>query len=263
MRLFYNWFSVCLIVCLYLFGCKTDDTEDTQPVGSGIPSEGRVVWLSSDTGLVMNDLNQVKTWKSKTGTLTVSQPDSVKWPLLKEDPVSHLKFIHFDGSDDFLQTELPLDLLNSSRSFSVFVVVRPGKSQKMWADILDYNHETDINFVIQQNRLDVNNFGFYGGGDGGSQVLDSLTINLFSAVAIGKDSLDYTWLNGKNQKSARYVNRIFKLPARFTVGNKTDSKYYRQFNGDIFEILIYSRALSDSELNKVHTYLKLKYKISG
>lgn len=83
------------------------------------------------------------------------------------------------------------------QSFTLSFWANPAASQNQYADILDNNHQAGINWVIQQNS-DQNNQYVWAPQDGGVGVPFTLTPNIWQHVAITRDStnISQVFING-------------------------------------------------------------------
>ena len=237
--------------------------------GSAIPLNGLRLWLKADAGVSKDASGKVAWWADQSGNnLNIVQPTYAKQPLMAENAVNDKPVIRFDGNDDYLQTSGAVNLLNNTGNFSLFVVVKPGATQKTWADILDYQHNPQ-GLLIQQDGGEINKY-FIGGsacpGFGGcsrTHVLDPTKFQVLSAK-FRQSSFFYSYLNGSDMKYlGNAYTRLDDEPKYFTVGNKSLELYPRQFNGSIAEIIIYNTVLSETEMIAVDRYLFSKYAIDA
>lgn len=214
------------------------------------------LWLKADSGITRDASDRVSAWSDQSGNnIVVTNATLAKQPLYSASSVNLLPSVHFDGIDDWLQTASPVSLLTGSQNNSVFVVVRPGATQKQYADILDYSHASNVNLVMQQNGSTTNNFGFRGGS---GQTLSTSAFQVISAV-FTNGSYEYSYRNGQNQVSVLPATVSYSEPNYFTLGNKSNEAFPRQFNGDIAEVIIYNRALGTQERQNVEQSLLIKY----
>jgi len=222
-----------------------------------IPVTGLRVWLKADTGIAKDGSNRISSWADQSGNgFHVAQGGSSKQPLFVDGAISGKPVIRFDGADDYLQTPGAVNLINGTGNYTLFVVVKPGPTQKAWADIMDYTHSTDVNTVVQQDGNATNHFGGFGNV---FEPLSSEAYQIYSNVYAANTSIS-VYLNGGNRLHQTGIATTFwSEPNYFTVGSKSLEAYPRQFNGDIAEVIVYDIAASDAERQAVESYLITKY----
>lgn len=172
--------------------------------------------------------------------------------------------VSFDGTDDYAEALASADFLGSGDSVTISVWVKPGSSQKQYADIFDYDHAAVGaygNFVVQQNSTDLNLFYFAFTYDGtnwdGIPKTAQLTTNSWQNFTIVKSgtSLDH-YVNGVKQGTTLTVqSNIYNRIRKFRIGDIIEPTLDRNFNGSIDDVRIYNRALSATEvLNLYNSY---------
>jgi hypothetical protein len=237
--------------------------------GSAIPLNGLRLWLKSDSGVSKDASGFVSWWADQSGNnFNVTQGNYLKQPRLVDSAVNGKPVIRFDGSNDFIQTATSVNLLNNTGNFSLFVVVKPGTTQKTYADIVDYQHNQWGSLLLQQDGSVTNKY--YVGGPNCStngncpsaQILTPTRYQLYSAV-FQQNTFGYTFLNGENRKTQGAFSSVFSDPRYFAVGGKALEAEQRQFNGDIAEVIIYNRGLLDSDRIAVERQLISKYAIDA
>lgn len=228
--------------------------------GAAIPLNGLRLWLKADVGISRDASDFVSWWADQSGNnFDVTQRASSKQPLFVDNAVNGKPAIRFDGIDDYLQTSGAINLIAGTKNYSFFVVVKPGSAQKMYADIIEYFHGVNTNFVLQRNNPNaVNDFDVFGTIP---QRLDSAQFQMFTQVTVNGSS-GYSYLNGGNKLSEPNT-RNYSEPNYFAVGNCALERWSRQFNGNIAEIIFYNAALSDTNRIAVERYLLSKYAIDA
>lgn len=134
------------------------------------------------------------------------------------------------------------------QSFTLSFWANPAASQNQYADILDNNHQAGINWVIQQNS-DQNNQYVWAPQDGGVGVPFTLTPNIWQHVAITRDStnISQVFINGVLVGSnaapgqINYDGSQFLRIARWGSGG-------RGWNGQFDDLRIWSRPLTQAEI---------------
>ena len=236
----------------------------TVPNTLPIPLNGLRLWLKADGSLVKDRDGRVSVWRDQSGQgFDVQQKDKSKHPLLVLDAKGKPRAVQFDGADDVLETAKAIDLLATKNvkvlcpPFTFIIVVNPGQRQCEHADILDYEHGTALNLVVQQDGNRLNTFYTCGGGE------QTLVPGVFQIYSICCDQQTITsLLNAAHRRESPMSALQVLQPRRFTVGCKSREALPRHFNGQLAEILIYNRALKDKERQAVETNLARKYAIA-
>jgi len=226
-------------------------TFSTLPV-SVLPTSGLRLWLKADAGITKDVNNKVTSWADQSGFgHVVSNPNYSYQPVFVAGAANGYPALRFDGIDDYLETAASINLLNGGPDYSVIVVTKPGETQKQYADIIDYSHSTYKNMVLQQDDNYVNSFRL----NTGPRQLSTNSFQIITAVGFSvcvnnTSCIDYPW-------QAISYNE----PAFFTVGNKSRRAYPREYNGNVAEIIIYNRKISDAERQQIEAYLVNKYQV--
>jgi len=228
-----------------------------------VPRNGLRVWLSADQGVTRAGNGRVSAWKDRSSShFDVLQSKEGCQPSVV-DGANGRPAIRFDGNDDLLEEKDAIDLLDRANNettpaaFTAIVVVNPGATQRTYADILDYEHENDVNFVLQQAGSSINEFA---SGPYGTQKLKPGVFQIYTEMhdqQHGRCSL-----NGGSVKAGTNPQWTVVTPRHFTVGCKSLGAGERYFNGDIAEVLVYNRVLTDKECMEIEKMLGRKYGIS-
>ncbi|MBI5387108.1 MAG: VCBS repeat-containing protein [Verrucomicrobia bacterium] len=134
------------------------------------------------------------------------------------------------------------------QSFTLSMWLNPASSQNWNADILDNNHRGGINWVIQQQEYNHNQYGWWP-QDGGAGVPFALTPNTWQHLAITRDSTNISrvYLNGvligsnAAPSQINYDGNQFLSIARWGGGG-------RNWNGTFDDLRIWNRPLSQAEI---------------
>ena len=150
----------------------------------------------------------------------------------------------FDGVDDYVDIGFGF----AEQVFSIEMMVNPGNTQLIYADIMDNNHTGFQNWVIQQDASNLNQYYFaVFNGSVTTQVNFSLTANQWQHLALVKSntSLD-CYINGVLVNSTpwsgtiNYVSPFLRI-SRFGGGG-------RFWNGSLDEVRIWNRPLTQAEI---------------
>ena len=226
---------------LLVFASGKDRSAARRPAPAGARPDiipGLRLWLDATDGdsLTIDAEGRVSRWQSATG-VTAAQTDTVQQPMRATDPSSGLPVLRFDGLDDWLSFQLLSDVR------TVFVVARENShaTQSFRAvlgdgDTADFTRGGDrilyyhphSGFVGENTVVRIN----------GSPVNPTATRwpkSLCLVTSVAADRLKASLIG-----SDRFVPD-------------------RNWHGDIAEVLVYNRRLSDAEINSVEAWLKTKW----
>ena len=171
--------------------------------------------------------------------------------------LNDLPVVRFDGNNDFLIT----DNVSLGNSISVFAVVEAEDKMKINPHDWRYNQGIVTQYINGRYILEINSiangFQFYD-GDWIRADADATFWQLYGAIRedLGTKRL---YLNG--EEIALKNSSIGTSGSTNPIKIGFSGDYSRYLKGDIAEILVYDRALSDSEREFVETYLNAKYNI--
>lgn len=234
-----------------------------------------VVWLSADSNVTFNiPTKKSSAWGDKSGqSNSVAQSTVANQPLrYGYDGASDKSKISFNGTTDYLVSDNNCPL--TGNDLTIFYV---GKSNALTTSsqrVIGYRDSVGggsdrLNFGIESSgrvwfkALDDN-------GDGG-QVLSGLgdvgTVNHIGCATIKNKKISVKYNNNTTVDNhlALYSNNDGFNLAPFRVGfieqSSPSGGLGEYWNGDIQEVIIYNKALSNDETSQVRDYLNNKYKI--
>ena len=213
-------------------------------MNSQVPLPNLKYWFKCDSFVVKDNLNNVISWKNSIDTTQILSNSN-----LINSPTFTNNTIHFDGINDYL-----------SLNFSF--IVQPISYVIFWQGGISIDAQLVIDGISSSNR---NSLIYY-------------YPPYFPSVGIysGTNLIDYpkTTFNNpiistlifNNTNSSIYENGNLKIsnidpgPNNMNgliIGSRFD--YFFPLNGDISEILIYNKVLSNNEINTINNYLINKY----
>lgn len=225
---------------------------------ASIPTQGLAMWLRADTGVTAAQDGAVSAWKS-TNDMAATQADAKSQPKLVPSSIGGKPAIRFDGNDSILETNLDINpgVTPDLTVISVF------DSRTAEADPLRKLYGADDGGFDRaaglDNRADTTNYGIFG-GDG-----------VIAYFSLGQDKPYITvdswtpktfdgWVNGKHALSQVAVSNEKGLPHMFIGG--TGTSYHEPWMGDVAEMIVYTRTLTDQERTEIQDYLAKKYSIA-
>jgi len=171
----------------------------------------------------------------------------------------------FDGSGSASTAAAVTDLLAGSNDYTVSVWINPAAVQIQYADIFDYGHCAETNFVIQQDSLNMNRFAAgYRRNDGTWATgisLDAAPAGVWSQLVFVKNgAVVYGYINGVLNKTglAETTAVIAKSAQRVTIGGNLVCGG-RQFTGKIDDVAVWSAPLSSADIQAIYDRQSAKY----
>jgi hypothetical protein len=224
-----------------------------------------VLWLetSLESSFVKSeaqDATNISTWYNNQNISpknNASQSTLANQPKFYENAFnSAIPAVRFDGNNDFLN----FDGSNlSNTNYTIFVVEqrRSNKSSNYFIGgtatstnsnlFVGYSSNAAITFSQYGNSINYNNIPSYD-----TPISRIHVVSLSSVSGIGKRY----WLNGILVASDIYQNQILSF-AGAALGRYTAN----YFNGDIGEVIIFTRSLTTNERRSIENYLGKKYNI--
>ncbi|MDB2414399.1 LamG domain-containing protein [Rickettsiales bacterium] len=250
---------------------------DSQPVQSNNPSSisGLQVWLDSAdiNTLYTNDdcttisipanTNAVGCWKDKSGNARNATQSSASFqPLYGTNVINGLPVLGFDGSNDHMDVDLSFLAGSAYTIFAVedrtadkheayFIGNDGGGGSNLSLHIGYRNFGTPwLSLGQWGNDLDIDNIPSYTASPTPNIVTAKLDTSVGHYIRTHKDGVVY---------EASNTNTTALISANNgNVANGFDTKYYQ---GNIGEIIIYNKALSQKYMRNVERYLSEKWGI--
>tara|TARA_R110000782_G_scaffold34108_1_gene81749 strand:+ start:1805 stop:2974 length:1170 start_codon:yes stop_codon:yes gene_type:complete len=229
------------------------------------------VWLRADSGATFDiPTKKVSAWADNSGTNNdMAQSTKANQPLRygyggQDDKA----YFSFDGTSDYLSSDNNCPL--TGNDLTIFYVAKSNEVTSATQRLVGYRDSAGGG----SDRL---NFGMESSGrvyfkalddssNGGSIVSGFSDVGTVSHIACAriKDTDFSLQYNNNTEVTANYAsysnNDGFNL-APFTIGHIDLGGVGTYWDGEIQEVIIYNRALSDAETADVRGYLNLKYNI--
>lgn len=223
---------------------------------SGIPQGGMLMWLKASTGVTKDGNGFVSYWADQSGAgNNVSQSTAALQPVLDLSAANGRPAVKFQGGGNVLQTSglvAPAD-----GPFSVLTFVSP-TSIASPQTIYWQGGSSSTNGYGAGLTTPANLSASWGGSSAQITQTDPAAVGKWYLVSTTYDqSFHRMWVNGVSAGSAPKVDSNFNGGV-FSIGNYGPAPT-QGFNGDIAEVLVYNRALSDDERSSAERYLKYKY----
>jgi hypothetical protein len=229
----------------------TDPVVVTLPLGTpDLPSSGMRLWLRAGVGT--HGAGPLATWADQSGNgHDAVQATASHRPEVVLDEVNGQPVVRFDGSDDRLDLSDPM---NGATAGEIFIVAR-----------------------LKDFTRGINGLAQFGGGNGTTYtegaMVDDFGINTGDSFPGPDGALLTAWHtynasvteDGEDLRFNGHLLLHRPLPgfapdvtfrSDAMLGTDVFDEY---FNGDIAEVIVYDRVLSDDERAQVSAYLTIKY----
>jgi len=246
---------------------------DVAVLSSRIPTEGLRLWLAADVGITQSD-SKVSRWADQSGNgLDALQHTSSRRPALVANGLNGKPVVRFDGEDDFLSfsgievnglTEMTLVLVSSNWKYA---------SNSQWGDEGGPHGTVNAALLFEEVGL----FGSWG-----CVYLSPFQKSVTMRFGTGQVDNCHRWVRpeltddhysitlGMKQGSKEQLFVDGEVVAtltskRTTIASTGDEGWLGRGRVDTFgafdiaEVLIYDKALSTVELDRLHVYLKGRY----
>lgn len=217
------------------------------PAGS-LPTAGLHLWLRADAGVTQSG-GRISSWIDQSGNgRNASMATPSRQPFYIPGALNGTPVVRFTGAESMY-----LDVFAQPSRFSVFIVGKNNKTSESFSMILGPGGNAPNNQLRWENGSQAlfvgtgNNFPVTTSSIGNTRVYHAL-----SALYNGSTMIVYR--DGNAMSSRGLVTSGPWILA--SVGS-----YYSQefMQGDLAEVVIYDRALSEGERASVNTYLRGKY----
>jgi hypothetical protein len=219
-------------------------------------------WYDAIQSPVVESGGIVEQWQDLSGNgKHATQSNSAQRPTKTSDAAGR-QMLRFDGADDVLLVSSPPDL---SAGVTAFVVFRM-RNREQFRGILAASAATGTDreaFFALQNSAELSQaFQLFGK----SLQQDNLTIDSrpdstemqYAVVTIGTASGEFRDLNGQATDITTAV--ALGTPAAIVLGGRYNNGAPFSFGAvDIYEVGLYPRVLSGSELDQIEAYLKSRH----
>ncbi len=214
--------------------------------------QGASFWLRADSGVVKS-VNQIVTeWKDQSGTSkSAFQTFPVAQPTLIPNSINNFPAIHFDGRYDYFDCPPIFPIF---KDYTVTIVTRINDFSKL------------------NNLVSGNSHAIYLGGTTFPYVLNDTAqpwqqVVSHIPLSVTQPTLITVTYRQNTQRATIYINGTL-ADSGYVGTNKDSSLYLGAFqegqsvlSGDLAEIILYSRTLSESDRKQLEDYLFTKYAI--
>jgi len=229
------------------------------------------LWFKADDSVATTSDNHVNTWLDQSGNgSNLLQSTPANQPLWVDGVLNGKPVLRFDGANTYLDGGSSVGNIQSTGA-SFFIVGKSNTSQGAFVSKSLYGSAGSRYSILYEAG---NGFGFLYTDDGARTMW-------FPSIFSGQSNLMTVIVNGTSTSPANtvFINSVSKgttpitsnysmiSPYNFLVGAYNNGSgsippvggYF--LDGDIAEIIMYNRPLSDTERQQVETYLNTKYAI--
>jgi phage gp36-like protein len=208
-----------------------------------VATSGLQMWLRADAGVTINEAGAVERWEDLSGHGNhFLQSTAYQQPMLQAAGLGNQAAIRFDGVDDGLWG---VETMNIGRPSTVFVV---------------YEELSEGGYVLQNSvggQWWVRSDGFYSDG----WVRQASPVYNQEVVAVMTNSPTGTTVHVNGSNWTENTALTTPDPGRLALGGG-NGRNYDPFNCLVAELIVYDRALSDTERQEVETYLTSRYALT-
>jgi hypothetical protein len=229
-------------------------------IGNTNGSSELKLWLKADAGPnVTTDGMGVNLWSDQSGAGNDLSSTGTATPIYRASGTNGMPYLEFDGIDDYLDfTTASPDFSNTE---STVFVVADGDRTGAYFSIAQYS-------IVNEMTV-LNNTAYHHSSSGnfrnlGHQCLDSLDVSQTAIVStvFGETTTDLNlFVNGLE---STLLYGVASNPVNYTVQDRVvrvGKRVAEFFQGNIYEVIIYNRKLTNNERIDVEDYLRCKYNI--
>lgn len=238
-------------------------------VPADLPVDGLILALNAaELAYVTADGEPVTHWASANGPLMAASTAAGQAPRFYSSGLNGQPTLRFDGADDYLS--LPAGFDDFSSGLSLFIVARPTVLQHGFKLLALGNGAGQQNVVLGRagstaglQYFTDNSFGAVGWFNTPSALVANQPM-LISVSQQGGAADGASYAEVAADGSALTGQNVYVAPVVERTVNYIGRSYWNEglFQGDISEILLYDRMLTESEKASVHRYVSEKYGLS-
>lgn len=238
----------------------------------GIPGDGPIIWLDASVGTTISDEGQVSAWTSQAsdgGDCAQSSPESQ--PSLTQAGLNYRPVVSFDGANDRLLTADAHGAITTDYHF--FLVMEKADERKYqtlmayqkndWGLLHSYGEGGGSNSYTVYSH----NPAYWRWNRDGNHGINSRAQLLTAAYSKTGGGISY-FADGIPKGSHSIAPTLNHLPAgsRLVLGcrgvNGSTSNFDSHYEGNIAEVIVYNSNITETDRQKIQSYLAIKYGIS-
>lgn len=233
-------------------------TDTIVNVGPGGVTANLKGWWRADIGL-NNSGDTVSGWFDQSGfERTVSQPGSQLFKPRLTSSTGNINFnrmVNFDGNDVLFGTDAGLSSSNERRTF---LGVATNSNTNEFRYIASYGaHNVSLNNTFSFGKSSTYNVGVSGGFTTHQTTYSVLPLNSAHLYYADKNNTQMRASRNGQPITGTSLSLTTVLNSNFNIGAYTNNTFF--WEGRIGDVIVYSDTLTTSDMNKVNSYLALKY----
>lgn len=233
-----------------------------QAISAQIPS-GLYAWFDgSDNGTIsVTQDTKVQSWVDKTGKNFIAlQADTSKMPSLVSNGLNSHTTVSFDGTNDYLSMGTNFKFTDS---VTIYVVAKFDETGEASGQTLVGNNQFSISKSGSSNNNKLEAKVRFSNDSTTSQVSEKEPDTGYTIFGATFDGSTLKLLDGGTEKRSTFgTNAISANQGTAAIGAGSgltiETSY---FNGDIAEILIFNRQLTEPERKRLEKHLNAKWKV--
>ncbi len=224
-----------------------------------IPGNGLALWLTGDDAMKSATAGKLTTWTNPlVPNVSASATEGTQQPSVAASAINGHAAVRFDGATNMLRTNIDISPA-SWPDVTVITVFNSATDVKnpLRSVYGDDNSDYDRAAGLDDRSGDEKNYVIFAGDRGvaGYFALKAdqpyLTTDQYTATEFNG------WVDGKPAITKLATHWGEALPNMYIGG--TGTSYEQYWKGDIAEMIVYARVLTDAERTKVEDYLAKKY----
>ena len=225
-------------------------------------SDGLALWFKSNEGayngqIPSQDNGVVSLWDDYVRNYDAKQAGASVQPIFSIAADNQNNFnpgLIFDGDDDYMVSDLPTNGLESSNT--VFIVLTPG------SDGAFVGLGSDSYIGIENNTV-VYSIDASTATQSAADTWAYGKTKILSAIKSGNAGNEISiYINGNETEYLLTGNGAISAAANTRIGVDVAGASGKYFNGNLAEVIIYNKNLSEDQRSRVETYLAVKYGIT-
>jgi hypothetical protein len=243
-----------------------DNEQETNLIGND-PTDLNVtsgLRVRLDASNVTTSGSNVTSWNDQSGNNNnANQPTTGQQPIVVNNAINGKPVVRFDGSNDWLKIDETL-LNDTTSQGSVFVISRANLSSISTQATISTRPNSGSNGFTYRYNSDgtlLENWYFHTGSS--PVIKNPISNNQYNLQSFLRNGNSIRSGVGGNYQPATTISNF--TPSGIGVGTYIGSENEgteSRLNGDIAEILVYDRELSQTELSQVNCYLAGKYAVT-
>jgi hypothetical protein len=218
--------------------------------GGGPPLSGMHLWLRADAGIVHGTAPQIFRWLDQSGNGRNGRMETTtRQPSLVGGALNGRSVVRFFGAQS-----LVLEVHSTPTRFSVFVVGKNSMPSESFSMILGAAGSTPNH----QLRWENGSQALFVTHNAGTVITSPIgNTRVYHALSARYDGGTMTWYRDGSAMSSR----SYTATAPWTIAQVGAWFSSNFLVGDIAEVIIYDRAVSEAERASVNAYLRSKYSL--